>query len=148
MKYFLLILIFVPFLSRGQKLALIDRSFHQPIGIADSVSMEEVAKGILPVYYKDMPSIISAMQWLLKYMGDNKVHKEEILDLKVGDSKCIVQTKKNGSTNRYHIVLNSKTTGFKTSIVLVAHETNKRATQRIAMFMDYLRNNASVMEKL
>lgn len=148
MRSFLLILFFVPFPGRAQKLALIDRNFQQPINIVDSVSMEEVAKGVLPVYYKDVASIISAMQWLLKYMGDGKMDKEGFFDLKTGDSKCIVQTEKNGKANKYHIVLNTKTTAFKTSIVLVAHESNKRAAQRIAMFMDYLRNNTSVMEKL
>src|SRR5215216_5692844 len=66
MKPVLLILFFVPLLSTGQKLALIDRNFHQPISIADTITMEEATRGVVPVYSKDIYSVINTIQWLIK----------------------------------------------------------------------------------
>jgi len=48
--------------------------------------------------------------------------------------------------NTYTIVLNTYTGNFKTSIPLVDNEINKRATQRLIIFLDYLKNNYAALK--
>ena len=78
-------------------------------------------------------------------MDADKLNKEQFFDLKMGNSKCIVRAEKSGHSNKYSVVLNTMTNSLKTYIVLVAWEGNKRAIQRLNIFMDYLKNNSSIM---
>jgi len=138
----------LPFFTNAQKLILLDRNFQDPISIVDTITMEEATKGGLAIYARDINAILFSIQKLIKYVDDDKPDKGEIFDLEMGNSKCIVKTEKTGAINNYNIVLNTNTGNFKTAFVLVAHETNKRAVQRLTMFMDYLRNNLSVLPGL
>ena len=149
MKPALLILFFVPLISAAQKLALIDRRFQQPIAMVDTITGDQVTKGIVPVYQEDISSIVELMQLLAKNIGNGKVLSSRSFDVKMGNSKCIINTEKTGSQYNYNIVLNTSMQDFKTSILLVDHETNKRAAQRLNIFIDYLRNNtAAIPERL
>ena len=145
MKPFLCLLFFTSFNCKAQKLMLLDRHFVEPVTIEDTITPEQAGNGTLPIYLKDINSVISTMEWLVKYMTADKLNKEEFFDLKMGNSKCIVRTEKNGHSNKYNIVLNTMTNSLKTYIVLVAWEGNKRAIQRLNIFMDYLKNNSSIM---
>jgi hypothetical protein len=148
MKCHFLVLFLLPAFANAQKLLLLDRNFQEPISIVDTITMEKATKGGLAIYARDINTILSSMQKLIKYVDDGKMRKEEVFDLKMGNSKCIVKTEKTGSNSNYNIVLNTNTGNFKTAFVLVAHETNKRAVQRLTMFMDYLQNNLSVLPGL
>ena len=129
-------------------MVLLDRNLQQPASIVDSITLDKAAKGTIAIYAKDVPAILSSIQSLIKYVDDRRVDEEKTFDLEMGSSKCVVKTEKNGSVNTYNIVLNTNTRNFKTAFVLVSHQTNKRAVQRLTMFMDYLRNNVSAMTEL
>jgi hypothetical protein len=143
MKLFFILLFFAPFFCNAQKLVLIDRNFHHPIDIADTITLEQASKGILPIYNKDVSSVIEAVESLVDYTG--KINERESFVKKTGNSECIVTTEKEGRLNTYTIVLNTDTGNFKTSILLVDSETNKRATQRLSIFLDYLKNNSAAL---
>ena len=147
MKTFLFIFFLLPLVSKAQKIALLDRNFYHSINIADSITMEQAAKGILPVYHRDLQAIIQGMQWLIQYITAPKINKEESFILKMGNSKCIVKTESYRHINNYNIVLNTEANNIKTSIVLASSEPNKRAAQRVAVFMDYLRNNSWLIKE-
>ena len=145
MKTLLLILFSLPFFCKAQKLILIDRNFYQPIGLADSISMEQVSQGLLPVYYKDLQAVNQQMQWLIKQMiSPAGIDMEEPIILKMGSSNCIVSAEKNRRIDKYTIILNTEMNNIKTSIILASGEPNKRALQRLTIFMDYIRNNSSL----
>jgi len=150
MKTLLLIVFFSPVFGIAQKLVLIDRNFYHPVRIADSISMEQASNGLLPVYHKDLEAVSQQMQWLIKHMiSPAGTSVEESFVLKMGRSNCVVTTEKNRRTDKYTIVLNTEVDNMKTSIVLASGEPNKRALQRVTIFMDYLRNNSSLfIEKL
>jgi hypothetical protein len=143
MKLFFNFLFFAPFFGNGQKLVLIDRNFHHPIVIADTITLEQASKGTLPIYNKDVSSVIEAVERLVDYTG--KINEQESFVNKTGNSECIITTEKEGRLNTYTIVLNTDTGNFKTSILLVDSETNKRATQRLSIFLDYLKNNSAAL---
>ena len=107
--------------------------------------MEHASTGLLAVYHKDLQTISEGMQWLIKHMTRPGIDMEESFVLKMGNSNCIVTTGKNRHANKRSIVLNTEANNIKTSIVLAAGEPNKRALKRVAIFMDYLRNNSSLL---
>ena len=145
MKTLLLILFFSPLFCTAQKLLLIDRNFYHPVVMADSISLGQALKGLVPVYFKDLRAVSQGMQWLIKQMTNAGIEMEESFTLKMGNSNCIITTEKNRRVDKYSIVLNTEMNNLKTSIVLASGETKKRAMQRVAIFMDYLRNNSSLL---
>lgn len=149
MRVILIVAFLFPFFTvSAQKLVLLDRNFHRPLSIVDSITIQEAAKGAVAVYVKDINSIFASIQKLIKYVGDRKVDEEEVFGVDAGHTTCVVKTTKTSGTNYYHIVLNTDTENFKTAFTLVSNKTNKRAVQRLTMFMDYLRNNISVIPEL
>ena len=146
MKTLLLILFFSPLFCNAQKIVLIDRNFYHPVILADSFSIEQASRGLLPVYQKDLQAVNRQMQWLIKHIiSPGEINTEESIVLKMGSSNCIVTTEKNRRIGKYSIVLNTEIDNVKTSIVLASGEPNKRALQRVAIFMDYLNNNSSLL---
>jgi len=147
MKTLLLILFFSPLFCIAQKIVLIDRNFYHPVILADSFSIEQASRGLLPVYQKDLQAVNRQMQWLIKHIiSPNEINTEESIVLKMGSSNCIVTTEKNRRIGgKYTIVLNTEIDNLKTSIVLASGEPNKRALQRVSIFMDYLNNNSSLL---
>ena len=146
MKTLLLVVFFCPVFGIAQKLVLIDRNFYHPAIIADFITMEQAANGLLPVYHKDLQAVSQQMQWLVKHMiSPAATTMEESFVLKMGSSNCVVTTEKNRRIDKYTIVLNTEMANMKTSIVVASGEPNKRALQRVTIFMDYLRNNSSLL---
>ena len=143
MKYFLIFLIFFPFSVNAQKMIALDRSLQQPLSIVDGISMDEATKGAVAIYVKDVVTIQASIQLLIKHLVNRD--KQESFDLEMGKSKCVVKIEKHGAVNNYNIVLNTSTGDFKTAFVLVAHESEKKAVQRLAIFLDYLRNNLAII---
>ena len=143
MKYLLILLIFFPFSVNAQKMIALDRSLQQPLSIVDGISMDEATKGAVAIYVKDVVTIQASIQLLIKHLVNRD--KQESFDLEMGNSKCVVKIEKHGAVNNYNIVLNTNTGNFKTAFVLVAHESEKKAVQRLTMFLDYLRNNLAVI---
>lgn len=149
MRPALSILFFIPLFGGAQKLALIDRKLQEPIAIVDTITHEQVTSGILPVFKEDVSTIVELMQRLAKAIDNGGVPPSMSFDVKMGKTKCIISTEKVGKQYHYNIVLNTSMHNFKTSILLVDHEKNKRAAQRLNIFIDYLRNNqASISESM
>ena len=99
MKLFLMFLFFAPFLRNGQKLALIDRNFYHSIDLSDTITLEQASKGTLPIYNKDISSVIEAVEWLAHYTA--KMNEQKSFVIKAGNSACIVTTEKEGRLNTY-----------------------------------------------
>ena len=146
MKTVFLIVFLSPVFAMAQKVVLIDRNFYHSVTTADSISMEQVSSGLLPVYYKDLQAVSQQMQWLIKHLiSPATINMDESFVLKMGSSSCIVTIENNRRVDRYTIVLNSEINYVKTSVVLASGEPNRRALQRVAIFVDYLRNNSSLL---
>jgi len=141
MKQILPLLFFIPLLSSAQKIAVIDRNFYEPIAMMDALSTEVAAKGGLIVYQKDITMVIEGLEQLAKKLSYAKKLPAEFNDIKFGNSRCIVITKKLGSKYTHIISLSTSSQNIKTSILLADGETNRRALQRLYIFIDYLRHN-------
>ena len=146
MKSLFLLLIFLPFGGKTQKAILMDRALFAPVQVVDSVTLDEVTGGLMPVYVKDIDSILKVLEWLMTYVNEGKAEKG-LLDLKAGQSRWTARMKKNGIKSQYNIVLNTRFGLFETYLVIASNEFNKRALQRLTIFADYLKNNQAVLSQ-
>jgi hypothetical protein len=94
-------------------MVLLDRNLQQPLNTADTITMDEATKGMVAVYTKDINRLLHTIQSLTKFIDDKKIDEEKVIDLQVGNSKCIVKTEKNGAVNSYNIVLTTDTGNLK-----------------------------------
>ena len=147
MKRILLLLFLVPLLSSAQKIAVIDRHFYEPIAMMDVLTTEVATKGGLIVYQKDIAPVIEGLEQLARKLSSGTKLTDNFGEMKFGNTSCIVTTKKAGRRYTHNIVLNTNSQNIKTSIHLADDEPNKRAVQRLNIFIDYLKHNLSAIKK-
>ena len=145
MKPFLILLLLVSATSHAQKMVLVDRNFQQPLIFADSITIEQVAKGLLPIHFNDLDQVIRVMEKLTKDIYAGRMNSKETTSVPIGSSVCIITMEKLNRSNLYNIILNTTTGNLKTHIVLAQSEPHKRAAQRLTIFIDYLKNNAAIV---
>lgn len=143
MKGILLLLFFIPLLSKAQKIAVIDRNFYEPIAMMDVLTIEVATKGGLIVYQKDIAMVIEGLELLARKLSYGKKLPDNFSEMKFGNTSCIVTTEKAGKNYSHNIVLHTSSQNIKTSILLADNESGKRALQRLNIFLDYLKHNSS-----
>ena len=146
MKRILPLLFFIPLLSTAQKIAVIDRNFYEPITMMDVLTTEIATKGALIVYQIDIALVIKGLEDLRKEISFGKKLPDDFRNMKFGNTSCIVITEKAGKNYRHNIILNTNSQNIKTSILIAHNEPNKRALQRLNIFIDYLKHNWSAIE--
>src|SRR5687768_16623356 len=72
MKGILLLLFFIPLLSKAQKIAVVDRNFYEPIAMMDVLTIEVATKGGLIVYQKDIAMVIEGLELLARKLSYGK----------------------------------------------------------------------------
>lgn len=145
MKLFFLILVFFPFAGSTQEAILIDRSFYAPVNVVDTVIMEQVVAGSMPVLIRDIDSVLSVADRLMETIFRGGPQPDGLLDLKAGNSRWTVRMETQGWRKQYTIILNTKFGLFETYLVVASNEMGKRALQRLSIFADYLRNNVTAI---
>ncbi len=146
MRVVFAILMLLPCCAMAQKAILIDRSLRYPVKVTDSVTFDQVTKGLMPIYFKDIDSLLQVIEQLKKYIDTGKPNEEKAQDVKFGNSHCFTTTELQGTANTYRIVVGTRVDKIITSMVLVSGEQNKRALQQLAIFEDYLKNNRAVVK--
>lgn len=148
MRVFLFALILVSSAANAQPAILMDRNFQRTIQVVDSVTMEQVSNGLMPLYIEDIDTVLKAVEWLMNYVDNGRPEIKGMLDFNAGRSRWTARTDKYGMRKLYTIVLNTGFGTFETYMVVAANEPNKRAFQRLSMFADYLRNNRAQISDL
>jgi hypothetical protein len=146
MKQILLLLFFIPVFSTAQKIAVIDRNFYEPITMMDVLTTEVATKGGVIVYQKDIALVIEGLELLVRKLSYGTKLPENLKEMKFGNTRCIVIAKKSGNKYSHNITLNTSAQNIKTSILLADDEPNKRALQRLNIFIDYLKHNSSAIK--
>lgn len=147
MKSLLFILIFPVFCS-AQQIVLLDRNFKEPMRIASAITKDDLLKGWFPIHIKDVDSVIKKVSWFQKYIDTGQQHENESIVMNAGNSNFITQVEKQGHTNNYYVVLNTTTSDFGATMLLVKkRDGKKRALQKLNIFIDYVRNNMSILEE-
>ncbi len=147
MKSLIISLIFPVFCS-AQQVVLLDRAFKEPIRVTNAITTDDLLKGWFPIHIKDVDSIIKKVNWFQKYIDTGQRHENESIIMNVGNTNFISQVEKQGNSNNYYIVLNTTTGNIGSTLLLVKKRDGKKsALQKLNIFIDYIRNNMSVLEQ-
>ena len=108
-KLLILLFIFIAIKSYSQQVALLDRSFKEPIVYTDSLTINMVEKGAFPLYVKDATKLISLISWFSK--NTNSFHPEAIptQELHWGNTYLYTQNRHIGHYDNFQLVLKTTT---------------------------------------
>lgn len=147
MKALIFSLLF-PIFCSAQQIVLLDRGFKEPMRVTNTITTGDLLKGWFPIHIKDVDSIVKKVAWFQKYINTGQRHENESIVMNVGNTNFISQVEKQGNSNNYYIVLNTTTGNYGATMLLVKkRDSKKRALQKLNIFIDYLRNNMSVLEE-
>ena len=143
MKYLLLLLL-LPLFGSTQKIVLLDRQFRNPVTLTDSISPEQFP-GTFPVYLNQFDSLIKVADHYRQSFNRGRGEKHGPGTFYLGSTKFVSGNKENAYTGNQ--VLIATRVGFvQTSLELVGPaDSNRRAQQKLAVFIDYLRNNRPLL---
>jgi hypothetical protein len=145
----LFLLLCIPFAMQAQKIALVDREFKSPIIFMDSVAHAETYQDRFPIYINDMDVVLKTTERLARYINTGRQHDAGEQSFTTGKSRFLAQTEKTGHSNRYRIIINTRTGSMGTSLTLVNQDDGQRkAVQKLNIFVDYLKNNLSALAEV
>ena len=146
-KLFILLL-FTSISSYAQSIALMDRSFKEPVSYTDSITTNMVEKGAFPLFVKDAAKLINFLNWFSKNI--NSTHPEEIptQELQWGNLQVYMHTAYSGHYKKYQLVLKTIVAGMSTSLVLVdANDSYPLAIEKLDRSTAYIRNNLALLKE-
>lgn len=142
MKTCLFLLLAISRFAVAQDIALIDRHFKNPMSVTKKLTVEQLSGKQFPVYIADLDSVIRLTETLSEYINAGIVHEPDMQIFQVGSSHFAINTERKGVYNMYSIFLSTKAGNVGASIELVKRgDGNKKAVQRLQVFLDYLKNN-------
>ena len=136
----------LPAFGFGQQAVLLDRNLISPALVTDSVTFDQVSKGLMPFFIKDVDSLLLIINQLKKYINTGKRQEPGVKAVVIGNSRCIARTERKGANDKYYVSVATDIGKVKTSMVVVAGEFNKTAIRRLSIFEDYLKNNMAALE--
>lgn len=133
------------FNSYGQRVALMDKKFKQPILFTDSVTVEQVAKTYLPVYVKDFDTLDANLRYLEEMLSKPQRSKMGGFELRSGNTTISVTKVPMAYADRFNIIMKSEGQYITTLFTLSdAQSSNNKGLDRIKEMRKYIRQNKSL----
>jgi hypothetical protein len=129
----------------GQKVALLDRKFKQPIVFTDSLTVEQVKTAYLPIPVKDFDTLDANLKYLEQMLSKAQRAKMGGFELRAGNTSIAVSRVPMAYADRYRITLRSESNGI-TSLYTIsdANSPNSKALDKIKELRTYIRRNNSL----
>jgi len=123
----------------GQKLALLDKTLKQPILIAETVSEEQIQKGLIPVEIKDLDTFYANLNFIETILAKPETNKLSSFELRAGPSVFLVTKMLTPGDDRYNISLRSRIDDLNCRYILAnGTKTNKELRYEIKDLKNYL----------
>jgi hypothetical protein len=140
MKFGLMLLL-LPLFCDAQEIALLDRHFKKPVLYTNSLQGDALYR-CFPVYRADLDSVIQVTETLLSSVQAGKPPEPDAVFLPAGHSFFAVRTWKTGAYTNYFVVLSTRSGDKGATLELLSEQDgNKKAAQKLLVFLDYLKNN-------
>lgn len=129
----------------AQKIALIHRSFKQPITYTDSLTVEQVRSGFFPLVVNDVDTFYANLRYLYKMLKTRQRAKMESFELNSGSTFINSARVPMAYGDRYDIIANTKVGEVLAQMKLSSNALpNKKNARRIKDMMDYISKNKSL----
>lgn len=131
--------------ASAQKVALLHRSFRQPIVYTDSITVEQVSTGYFPLQVDNVDTFYANLKYLHDMLSTRQRAKMESFELHAGNSIIITDRVPMAYGDRYNILAKTKVAEVEAQMRLSnQEEPNKKSAKRIKRLMDYISKNKSL----
>jgi len=147
MKKLFLVLSFSPLISLGQKIALINRDFKQPIIYTDSVTVQQISSGLFPVSVENFDTLYANLDYIYSMLKIRQRSKMKSFELHSGSTIIIVKRVPFAYGDRYSSTAKTKIGEMESvfNLTPVDHSNAKNAN-RIEMLMKYMKENKDLFK--
>lgn len=101
----LLFLLLLSTTCYGQRFMLVDRKLYEPNLLSDTITMEQIESGYMPIETAYIDSIVSIMGAIMEKLKVNTINNVDAFTWRVGSSLFIVSTTRFAYGDRYHVTL-------------------------------------------
>lgn len=144
MKWLILFLM-LPLTSFCQKVLLLDRKLEQEVKTTDSVTLDQLSKGLMPIFVRDVSALLVAIDAYKKLIDTGNRLADTVNSVTIGSSHCVTRIETSGGARKHFFIIATDAGVLKTSMTLVRGEKTKTALNRLSVFQDYLKNNMAAL---
>lgn len=142
-----ILLYFVCFSAKSQKIALLNTNFEIPIIYTDSVTVHQVTNGLFPVSTNDFDTLYANLDFINKMLKKRQRSKMKSFELHAGATLITVERVPFSNGDRYIIQATTHISEVNSHLTLVDIEhSNKRSSQRIEKIMAYMKTNKELFK--
>jgi len=140
MKYlFAYCLLIASFRGVGQKVAMLDTHFQQPIVLTQKDSLERINRGIISIEVKDLDTFYANLNYVEAVLSKPQDPKLSSFELHAGSSVIVVTRMDMVNDDRYNISIRSNINDLTSRYILAnGSEPNREVKYRIKDLKNYL----------
>ena len=148
MKRFIIIVMLIPTICTAQKYALINKNLKYPILYTDSVSLEQVRKGYLPIETTVIDTFLANIDYISKLVMIPERAKFQSMDLRNGTTVIHIKRIPKAYGDRYEV--KATTQANEVLAVEIFCDTNtpeKKTKKYLKEMIEYVRNERSLFKE-
>ncbi|MEO8932814.1 MAG: hypothetical protein ABI295_00785 [Xanthomarina sp.] len=147
MKKLFILLLLMPFISRAQKIALLNTGFKSPIVYTDSVTVQQTTSGLFPVNVNDFDTLYANLDYLNKMLKVRQRAKMKSFELHAGQTEIKISRVPFSNGDRYVIKATTTIGELQSNLYLTdVNQSNKRNSERLEKIMVYMKTNKSLFK--
>ena len=144
MKKLLIMFLCFPFITYAQKVALLDTKFKDPIIYTDSVTVQQVSTGHIPVKIENFDTLYANLKYLADMLKTRQRAKMQSFELRAGSTIITIQREPHAYGDSYSVVIKSKVDDVSSVYNLADQKNNAHNANKIEKLMAYLKTNKSL----
>jgi len=144
----LFIYLFLLKTAAAQEIALLDRSYRNPLTVTQDLTAGQLMNRCFPVYTTDIDALIAVANTLANDINTGAVQQPEMKRVTVGNSTVAITTQRSGASNTYGVILITVAGNKGATMELVKPGVgNRTAVKQLRIFLDYLKNNKHIIKQ-
>lgn len=131
----MLLVMLLPLVSAGQKIAVIDREYKKPVSYVSSINMGQLAAGLFVIHRENIPAVLEAVRTYRALINDKQAIPEEMKSVIKGSTYFTAS----GDDNGYNLVLDTKINKMGSYFVLANKDASRKENLKaVDAFIEYL----------
>jgi hypothetical protein len=142
-----LLLLLLPMITSGQKIALINRDFKQPIIYTDSITVQQISSGLFPVSVENFDTLYANLTYIHSMLEVRQRSKMKSFELHSGSTIIAVKSVPFAYGDRYLSIAKTKIGEIESVFYLTrADLSNAKNANRIETLMKYMKANKDLFK--
>jgi hypothetical protein len=133
--------------SFAQRTALLSKDLTQPIIYTDSITVQQLSTGYIPIDVSKIDTFYANLQYLRNLYSERQRSKMQTFELKAGTSTMTIERVPHAYGDRYNVTAANSIDNVKSSVLLASSDiSNKNNRKKIEKLMDYISSNKSLFK--